>query len=56
MTHCPHCHTPVVPMDQLPRIVQQIEITQPPLEISEHQALPYYRGKKDPHRSWAAAY
>ena len=42
MTHCPHCHTPVVPMDQMPRIVQQIEMVQPPLEISEHRALPYW--------------
>ena len=42
MTHCPDCHAPVVPADQLPRIVQQIEIVQPPLEISEHRALPYW--------------
>jgi transposase len=42
MTHCPSCQTPVVPADQLPRIVQQIEIVQPPLDISEHRALPYW--------------
>jgi transposase len=42
MTHCPNCQTPVVPADQLPRIVQHIEIAQPPLEISEHRALPYW--------------
>jgi transposase len=42
MTHCPSCHTKVVPADQLPRIVQQIEIVQPPLDISEHRALPYW--------------
>jgi transposase len=42
MTHCPDCQTPVVPAEQLPRIVQQIEIVQPPLEISEHRALPYW--------------
>jgi transposase len=42
MTHCPSCHTPVVPADQLPRIVQQIEIVQPPLDITEHRALPYW--------------
>ena len=42
MSHCPDCHSPVVPANQLPRIVQQIEITQPPLEISEHHALPYW--------------
>src|SRR4051794_3770494 len=42
MSHCPDCHSPVVPANQLPRIVQQIEITQPPLEISEHCALPYW--------------
>src|SRR5579883_1308889 len=42
MTHCPNCQTPVVPANQLPRIVQQIEIVQPPLEISEHRALPYW--------------
>ena len=42
MTHCPTCQTPVVPANQLPRVVQQIEIIQPPLEISEHRALPYW--------------
>src|SRR5438132_892884 len=42
MTHCPSCHTPVVPANQLPRIVQQIELLQPPLEITEHRALPYW--------------
>jgi transposase len=42
MTHCPDCHTQVVPANQLPRIVQQIEIVQPPLEICEHRALPYW--------------
>ena len=42
LTHCPDCHTPVVPANQLPRIVQQIDIVQPPLEISEHCALPYW--------------
>jgi hypothetical protein len=42
MTHCPTCQTPVVPANQLPRIVQQIEIVQPPLLISEHHALPYW--------------
>src|SRR4051812_11874636 len=30
MTHCPTCQSPVVPANQLPRIVQQIEIVQPP--------------------------
>jgi transposase len=42
MTHCPDCHHLVVPANQLPRITQQIEIVQPPLEISEHHALPYW--------------
>jgi len=42
MTHCPTCHGEVVPAEQLPRIVQQIEIVQPPLDISEHRALPYW--------------
>lgn len=42
MTHCPDCCSEVVPAEQLPRIVQQIEIVQPPLEISEHRALPYW--------------
>jgi transposase len=42
MTHCPDCQSLVVPANQLPRIVQQIDIVQPPLEISEHRALPYW--------------
>jgi transposase len=42
MTHCPDCHHPVVPTGQLPRIVQHLEILQPPLDISEHRALPYW--------------
>src|SRR5262249_33083288 len=42
MTHCPDCCTPVVAAEQMPRIVQQIEILRPPLEISEHRALPYW--------------
>jgi transposase len=42
LTHCPDCQTPVVPAEQLPRIVQQIEIVRPVLDISEHRALPYW--------------
>src|SRR5438132_12167236 len=41
MTHCPSCHTPVVPTNQLPPIVEQSDLLPPPMESTEHLALPY---------------
>ena len=42
MSHCPDCQAPVVPANQLPRIVQQIDIREVPLLIEEHRGMPFW--------------
>jgi transposase len=40
LPHCPDCGGPVDPSDDLPRIVQQVEIIERPIKVTEHRGLP----------------
>src|ERR1700730_13593568 len=39
---CPHCGGPVELSDELPRIVQQVELVAKPIEVVEHRGLAYW--------------
>jgi transposase len=39
---CPHCGTLVLPSKEAPRVLQQVEIVEKPITITEHRSLPFY--------------
>jgi len=42
LSGCPHCGGPVELSDELPRIVQQVELVAKPIEVIEHRGLAYW--------------
>lgn len=42
LSGCPHCGGPVQPSDELPRIIQQVELVVKPIEVMEHRGLAYW--------------
>lgn len=42
MTSCPQCGGKVTPAKVAPKIVQQVEVIEQPIEITEHRGMPYW--------------
>jgi len=42
LDYCPDCHGPLEETDDLPRIVQQVEIVTKPIRVEEHRGLAYW--------------
>ena len=42
LTHCPDCSTRLRRADEAPRVLQQVELVEKPIVVTEHQGLAYW--------------